>query len=276
MKILVALKRVADPANHNKVKIPASGDRIDTAGLEWQINPFDLYALETALRLTENGKNPKKREGEVVVLTIGPKETETNLRSALATGADRAIRIEAVDEELDGRLVAHALAKIVEEEKPDVVMMGKQVVDSETNMVGQVLAELLDWPMATFAATIQEQPDGLLVEREVDGGVAKVKVTLPAVVTVDLRIVSPTSVRSKHTEAGFKYPYEEVRFAPLPAIMQAKKKPLAIKNLSELTPDLKSTTRYVKYEAPPGRKAGIKVKDVQELVQKLATEAKVI
>ena len=152
MKILVPLKRVADPANHNKVKIPPSGDKIDTSGLEWQINPFDLYALETALRLTENGKTPKKREGEVVVITLGPKETETNLRSALATGADRAIRVETTDEALDGRLVALALKKLVEEEKPDLVVMGKQVVDGENNMVGQALAELLGWPTAISGA----------------------------------------------------------------------------------------------------------------------------
>jgi electron transfer flavoprotein beta subunit len=276
VKILVPLKRVADPANHNKIKIPASGEKIETTGLEWQINPFDLYALETALRLTENGKNPKKREGEVVVVTLGPKETETNLRSALATGADRAIRVEANDDELDGRLVAIALKKIVEEEKPDVVLMGKQVVDGESNMVGQVLAELLDWPMATFAATIQEESAGLLVGREVDGGVLTLRLKLPAVITVDLRIVNPDSVRSRHTEASFKYPYEEVRFAPLPAIMQAKKKPLAIKTLADLTGGAALTTRYQRFEAPPGRKAGIKVKDVSELVSRLASEAKVI
>ena len=276
MKILVPLKRVADPANHNKIKIPASGDKIETAGLEWQINPFDLYALEAALRLTENGKTPKKREGEVIAVTLGPKETETNLRSALATGADRAIRVETTDDALDGRLVALALRKIVEEEKPDVVLMGKQVVDGETNMVGQYLAELLDWPMATFAATIKQDGDALVVGREVDGGVLTLKLTPPALITVDLRIVSPDSVHSKHTDAGFKYPYEEVRFAPLPAIMQAKKKPLVVKNLAELVGDAKLATTYTKYEAPPARKAGIKVKDVPELVQKLATEAKVI
>ncbi len=276
MKILVALKRVADPANHNKVKIPPAGDKIDTSGLEWQINPFDLYALETALRLTENGKTPKKREGEVVVVTLGPKETETNLRSALATGADRAIRIDTTDDALDGRLVSKALKTIVDAEKPDLVIMGKQVVDGENNHVGQALAELLDWPMATFAATIVEEADGMLVEREVDGGVAKVKLSLPALITVDLRIVAPGSVRSKHTEAGFKYPYEEVRFAPLPAIMQAKKKPLDVKNLADVAGDATLSTTYVKFEAPPGRKAGVKVKDVGELVSKLATEAKVI
>ncbi len=276
MKILVPLKRVADPANHNKIKIPASGDKIDTAGLEWQINPFDLYALEASLRLTENGKNPKKREGEVIAVTLGPKETETNLRSALATGADRAIRVEATDEQLDGRLIAKALAAIAKEEAPDLIVMGKQVVDGETNMVGQYLAELLDWPMATFAATITDKGGTLVVGREVDGGVLTLELTPPAVITVDLRIVNPDSVHSRHTDASFKYPYEEVRFAPLPAIMQAKKKPLATKTLAELVAGAEVTTHYQRFEAPPARKAGIKVKDVPELVQKLASEAKVI
>jgi electron transfer flavoprotein beta subunit len=276
VKILVPLKRVADPANHNKVKIPASGDKIDTTGLEWQINPFDLYALEAALRLTEDGKAPKARLGEVIAVTLGPKETETNLRSALATGADRAIRVETSDDELDGRLVALALKTIVEAEKPDLVLMGKQVVDSESNFVGQALAELLDWPMATFAATIKEEAGALLVGREVDGGVMTARLKLPALVTVDLRIVSPDSVHSLKTAPGFRYPYDEVRFAALPAIMQAKKKPLAIKTLKEVVGDAQLTNRYVKFGAPPARKAGIKVKDVQELVQKLGGEAKVI
>lgn len=276
MKILVPLKRVADPANHNKVKIPASADKVDTAGLEWQINPFDLYALETALRLTEDGKAPKVRVGEVIALTLGPVETETNLRSALATGADRAIRVDTTDDALDGRLVALAIKKIVEEEKPDVVIMGKQVVDGENNYVGQAVAEMLDWPMATFAATLKEEAGGLLVGREVDGGVSTLRVKFPAVITVDLRIVAPDSVYSSKTAAGFKYPYEEVRFAPLPAIMQAKKKPLAVKKLADLVGSAALTSKYVRFEAPPGRKAGVKVKDVAELVQKLATEAKVI
>ncbi|MBK7581463.1 MAG: electron transfer flavoprotein subunit beta/FixA family protein [Myxococcales bacterium] len=276
MKILVALKRVADPANHNKVKIPASGDKVDTAGLEWQINPFDLYALETALRLTEDGKAPKVRLGEVVAVTLGPVETETNLRSALATGADRAIRVDTTDDALDGRLVALALSKVVEEEKPDLVIFGKQEVDGESNYVGQAVAELLDWPMATFAATVKEEAGGLLVGREVDGGVQSVRVKFPAVMTVDLRVVAPDSVYSLKTAAGFKYPYEEVRFAPLPAIMQAKKKPLVVKKLAELVGSATLMSTYVKFDAPPARKAGVKVKDAQELVQKLATEAKVI
>ncbi len=275
MKIVVAVKRVADPDNANKIKIPSSGDRVDTSGLEWKINPFDEYALEAALRLTENGQTPKKREGEVVVVTLGPKETETTLRSALATGADRAIRIDADDDALDGNIVAHALKKVVEEESPDVVLLGKQAVDGDTNQVGQLLAELLDFPMATFAATIREEEGGkLLVGREVDGGVLNLRLTPPCLVTVDLRIVAPKSVYSTKTDPSFSY-NEGVRFAPLPAIMQAKRKPLTVRPLSELT-DASLTTKYDKFAPPAARSAGIKVKDVAELVDKLANEARVL
>jgi electron transfer flavoprotein beta subunit len=275
VKILVALKRVADPDNANKVKIPASGDKVETTGLEWKINPFDEYALEAALRLTENGKTPKKREGEVIVVTLGPKETETTLRSALATGADRAIRIDATDDQLDGRLVAQALEQVVREEKPDVVLMGKQAVDGDANQVGQLLAERLDWPMATFAATIKEEDGALLVGREVDGGVLALRLKYPALVTVDLRVVAPSSVYSQKTDAGFQY-NEGVRFAALPAIMQAKRKPLATKSLGDLVGDAKPSTRYTRFEAPAQRAAGVIVADVAELVSKLTTEAKVI
>ncbi|MBK8939716.1 MAG: electron transfer flavoprotein subunit beta/FixA family protein [Polyangiaceae bacterium] len=276
MKILVALKRVADPDNANKVKIPGSGDRVDTTGLEWKPNPFDEYALEAALRLTENGQQPKTRAGEVVVVTFGPKETETTLRAALATGADKAIRVDATDDQLDGDLVARALKTLVEREKPDLVVMGKQAVDGDSNQVGQILAELLDWPQATFAATIEEEAAGsVLVGREVDGGVAKLRVKLPAVVTVDLRIVAGASVYSTKTARTFKY-NEGVRFAALPAIMAAKKKPLTEVKLAELAADTKLKVTYAKFQAPPARKAGIKVKDVAELVDKLQKEAKVL
>jgi electron transfer flavoprotein beta subunit len=275
VKILVALKRVADPDNANKVKIPATGEKIDTTGLVWKPNPFDEYALEAALRLTENGQTPKVRAGEVVVVTFGPKDVETTLRAALATGADRAIRVDTTDDELDGDLVARALKTLVEREQPDVVVMGKQAVDGDSNQVGQMLAEYLDWPMATFAATIREEAGALLVGREVDGGVAKLRVKLPAVVTVDLRIVAPTSVYSTKTANTFKY-NDGVRFAALPAIMAAKKKPLAEVKLTELVSDTARKVQYTKFEAPPGRKAGIKVKDVSELVSKLKNEAKVI
>ncbi|HWZ90910.1 MAG TPA: electron transfer flavoprotein subunit beta/FixA family protein [Polyangiaceae bacterium] len=277
MKVLVALKRVADPDNANKVKVSPSGDAVDTTGLEWKTNPFDEYALEAALRLTENGKAPKKREGEVVVVTLAPKEGETMLRAALATGADRAIRIEASDADLDGRLVAHALKAIADAEKPDLILLGKQAVDGDSNQVGQRLAELLDYPMATFAATIKEETGALLVGREVDGGVSTLRVKLPAVVTVDLRIVAPNSVFSKlsQAEAGFKH-NEGVRFAPLPAIMAAKKKPLEVKALADLVGGNQLATKYVKFERPPQRSGGAKVKDVTELVEKLANVSKVI
>ncbi|HEY6077152.1 MAG TPA: electron transfer flavoprotein subunit beta/FixA family protein [Polyangiaceae bacterium] len=275
MKVLVALKRVADPDNANKVKIAAGGNAVDTSGLEWKPNPFDEYALEAALRLTENGKAPKQRLGEVVVVSIGPKEVEQTLRAALATGADRAIRVDATDDQLDGRLVAGALKALIDAEKPDLVLMGKQAVDGDSNQVGQRVAELLDFPMATFAATIKEEEGALLVGREVDGGVLTLRVKLPALVTVDLRIVAPLSVFSKVTEPGFKY-NDGVRFAPLPAIMAAKKKPLDVKPLAELVPGMALTTRYLKFERPVQRAAGMKVKDVTELVDKLTNVAKVI
>lgn len=276
MKILVALKRVSDPDNANKIKIAPGGKAVDTSGLEWKMNPFDEYALETALRLTENGKAPKTRLGEVVVVTFAPKDAETTLRAALATGADRAIRVDATDEQLDGRLVALALKSLVQAEKPDLVLMGKQAVDGDSNQVGQRLAALLDWPMATFAATIREEAENtLLVGREVDGGVLTVRLRLPAVITVDLRIVTGASVLSRHTDPGHRY-NDGVRFAPLPAIMAAKKKPLDTKSLAELVPDAALTTHYTSFERPPQRKAGIKVKDVQELVSKLVNEAKVL
>jgi len=273
VKILVPLKRVADPDNANKVKVPADGSKVETTGLEWKPNPFDEYAVEAALRLTEDGSKPKVRGGEVIVVTLGPKECETTLRAMLATGADRAIRIEADDNQLDGNIVAQALKAIVDKEKPDFVVMGKQAVDGDTNQVGQFLAEYLGWPMATFAATLKEDGDALAVGREVDGGMINVKVKKPAVVTVDLRITAPTSVYSSQTKPDFKY-NEGVRFAPLPAIMKAKKKQLDVMKLGDVVADTTLRIQYKKFEPPKGRKAGVKVKDVAELVDKLKNEAK--
>lgn len=274
MKILVPLKRVADPDNANKVKV--NGGKLDTTGLEWKPNPFDEYAVETALRLTENGANPKARQGEVVVVTFGPKEAETTLRGALATGADRAIRVDATDEQLDGDVVARALKALVEKEKPDLVLLGKQAVDGDSNQVGQLLAEYLGWPQATFAGTIKSEDDkSLVVGREVDGGTINLRVTLPAVVSVDLRIVAPKSVKSKFTPDTHTYA-DGVRFAALMAIMAAKKKPLAEMKLADLVSDATLKIKYTGFELPPARKAGIKVKSVAELVEKLKSEAKVL
>lgn len=275
MKILVPLKRVADPDNANKIKISAAG-KIDTTGLEWKPNPFDEYAVETALRLTENGTSPKTRMGEVIVVTFGPKEAETTLRAALATGADRAIRVDTTDDALDGDLVARALKALVEKEKPDLVLAGKQQVEGDSNQVAQLVAEYLGWPQATFAGSIKSENDtALLVGREIDGGTLNVKVTLPAVISVDLRIVNAHGVKSKHTPATHAYP-DGVRFAALMAIMAAKKKPLVEMKLADLAPDTALKVTYGAAELPPKRSAGVKVKSVEELVQKLKTEAKVL
>jgi electron transfer flavoprotein beta subunit len=273
VKILVPLKRVADPDNANKIKVTPA--KIETTGLEWKPNPFDEYAVETALRLTENGANTKARLGEVVVVTFGPKETETTLRAALATGADRAIRVEATDDQLDGDLVARALKTLVDQEKPDLVLLGKQEVEGDANQVGQLLAEYLGWPQATFAGSIKSEADkALVVGREVDGGTLNIRVTLPAVVTVDLRIVAAKSIQSMHSP-GHVYS-DGVRFAALMAIMASKKKPLTTVPLTELAADAALKISYTGFEAPPGRKAGVKVKTVAELVAKLRTEAKVL
>ncbi len=273
MKILVPLKRVADPDNANKVKLTAG--KLDTTGMQWKPNPFDEYAVETALRLTENGASAKTRLGEVVVVTLGPKEAEQQLRGALATGADRAIRVDAADDAIDGDVVARALKALVDREKPDLVLLGKQAVDGDSNQVAQLLAEYLGWPQATFAGTIKSEDDkALLVGREVDGGTLTVRLTLPAIVSVDLRIVAPTSISSKHSPA---HTYADgVRFAALMAIMAAKKKPLVELNLAELVGDAAAKITYGSFELPPPRKAGVKVKDVAELVDKLRNEARVV
>ncbi len=274
VKILVPLKRVADPDNANKIKVIAG--KVDTTGLEFKPNPFDEYAVETALRLTENATNTKARLGEVIVVALGPKELDTTLRGALATGADRAIRVDTTDDALDGDLVARVLKAVVEKEAPDLVLIGKQQVEGDSNQVGQLLAEYLGWPQATFAGSIKSEADkALLVSREVDGGTLNLKVTLPAVVSVDLRIVSPQGAKSMHTAATHAYP-EGVRFAALMAIMAAKKKPLVEMKLAELVGDASLKVTYGTAELPPPRKAGIKVKSVAELVEKLKTEAKVL
>lgn len=275
MKILVAVKRVANPENLNKVKLSAQGG-VDAAGLEQKASPYDEYALEAALRLTENGANPKQRLGEVVVVTFGPKTSEQMLRAMLGTGADRAIRVEAADESLDGDAVARGLKAVVATEKPDLVLLGYQQAEHESNEVGQMLAEHLGWPQATNARSIRSEDDkALVVGREVEGAIAHLRVTLPAVVTVIDRIVHPKSVQSKHTPATHTY-QDGVRFAALMAIMAAKKKPLAESKLADLVPDAAPKVRYTKAELPPRRSAGVKVKDVKELVSKLRNEAKVI
>ena len=276
MKILVPVKRVADPDNANKVKVSPDGKRVTSDGLEWKLNPFDEYAVEAALRLLENGATGEKN-GEVVVVSLGPDDVQTTLRQPLAMGADRGIHVKAEDGELDSTVVARALKALVEKEKPDLVLMGKQAVDGDSNTAGQMLAELLSWPMATFAMSIATDDGGktLTVGREVDTGVLTLKVTLPAVVTVDLRIVSPSAVKNGVTPDSHKY-NEGARYASLKGIMAAKKKAIDVQPLASLDAGA-PVVKYSKFELPPARSGQVKyVESVQELVQKLRTEAKVL
>jgi electron transfer flavoprotein beta subunit len=277
VKILVPVKRVADPDNANKMKVSADGTRVTSDGLEWKLNPFDEYAVETALRLNENAASGE-RLGEVIVVSLGSDDVQTTLRQPLAMGADRGILVKADDNEIDSRVVAKALKALVEAEKPDLVLMGKQAVDGDSNTAGQMLAELLGWPMATFAMSIHGEDGGkaLRVGREVDTGVLTVKVKLPAVVTVDLRIVSPKAVQNGVTPDSHAY-NEGARYASLKGIMAAKKKAIDVKSLADLGAADGATVKYTKFELPPARSGQVKyVADVAELVQKLKTEAKAI
>ena len=277
MKILVPVKRVADPDNANKMKVSGDGTQVTSEGLEWKVNPFDEYAVEAALRLNEKG-GTKETLGETVVVSLGPADVQQTLRQPLAMGADKGVLIAAEDGELDSVVVAHALAKLVEKEQPDLVLMGKQAVDGDSNTAGQMLAELLGWPMATFAMSIEVDDDGkaLKVGREVDTGVFNVKVQLPAVVTVDLRIVTPTAVKNGVTPDDHAY-NEGARYASLKGIMQAKKKPIDQVSLADLGVEQKPLVKYSKFELPPARSGSVTdVESVQELVQKLQQDAKVL
>jgi electron transfer flavoprotein beta subunit len=276
VKILVCIKRVADPDNANKVKISSDGTAVTSEGLEWKVNPFDEYAVEAALRLNEN-KATKQTLGETVVLTIGPADAAQQVRYCLAMGADRGILIDGDDQSLDATQVVDAIAKVYQEEKPDLVLVGKQVVDGDSNQVPQMLAEKLGLPQATFAARIEVPKGGgeATVHREVDGGIAIEKAKLPAVVSMDLRIVAPEAVKNNETPASEKYE-DGPRYASLRGIMQAKKKPIATKSFSDLGIDARPRISYVRFEAPPARQAGIIVPDVATLMAKLRDEAKVI
>jgi electron transfer flavoprotein beta subunit len=277
VKVLVPVKRVCDPDNANKVKVSGDGASVTSDGLEWKPNPFDEYAVEAALRLTENA--PKnERIGEVIVASLGPSEVAQTLRQALAMGAERGVLVAASDDALDSAVVARALKALVDKEKPDLVLMGKQAVDGDSNAVGQMLAEMLGWPMATFAMTVATADGGktLTVGREVDTGVLTLEVTLPAVVTVDLRIVAAQAIQNGVTPADHKY-NEGARYASLKGIMQAKKKPIDEVKLGDLGIDTTPTTRYLKFQLPPARTGNcVFVETVDELIAKLHTEAKAL
>jgi electron transfer flavoprotein beta subunit len=277
VKILVPVKRVADPDNANKVKVSGDATAVSTDGLEWKPNPFDEYAVEAALRLNENAPKNEKL-GETIVVSLGPTDVQQTLRQALAMGADRAVLLESNDGQLDTAVTARAFKALVDTEKPDLVLMGKQTVDGDSNAVGQTLAEMLGWPMATFAMSISTTDGGktLTVGREVDTGVLTVKITLPAVVTVDLRIVAPTAIKNGVTLETHKY-NEGARYASLKGIMQAKKKPIDVKKLADLGIDTNLSTKYTKFELPPARSGSVTfVETVDELLQKLRSEKKAI
>jgi electron transfer flavoprotein beta subunit len=270
------MKRVADPDNANKVKISGDGTQVTSEGLEWKPNPFDEYGVEAALRILEDGVGSGKLRGEVVVVTIGPEEVTQQIRQCLAMGADRGILVSGDDDKLDAMIVARTMAKLVEKEQPDLVIMGKQAVDGDSNQASQMLAEILGWPQATFAGHVEVPEDlsSATVTREVDGGAAKVKVAFPAVLSVDLRIVTPTGV-SNNVAAGKDY-QEGPRYASLRGIMKAKKKPIDKLTLDDLGVDQTLQVRTVSFTQPAARSAGVILETVQELVQKLQDEAKVL
>jgi electron transfer flavoprotein beta subunit len=273
LKILVSCKRVPNPEQ----KLKFSGAAVDLSAASWQVNPFDEYAVETALRLTEKGKGGE-RAGEVVLISIGPKEVAQQMRGLLAMGADRGLLVGGDDAALDPDQVARVLRAVVAAEKPDLVVLGKQSVDGDSNQVGQLLAGYLGWPQATFLATIVLAADGksATVTREVDAGVEEKKIPLPAVVTVDLRIIGKKAVRNAAL-AGPEAEWEDnQRYASLKGIMAAKKKEIREVTAASLGVTASPVVKTIHQEPPPPRKAGVKVASVEELVAKLRTEAKVL
>ena len=251
MKILATVKRVPDP--ETVIKLNADGTGIATDNVKWVVNPFDEYGIEEALRLKE-----KVPGTEVVLVSIGIAAAQEQLRTGLAMGADRAILVRS-DTALEPLAVARVLAKVIEGEKPDIVLMGKQAIDDDANATGQMLAELCGWPQATFASKVELGGDqkSAKVTREVDGGLETIEVPLPAIVTADLRLNEP-------------------RYASLPGIMKARKKELKEIPVAELGVDVTPKVKLVKLETPPKRSAGRKVETVQELVKLLHDEAKAI
>src|SRR6056297_2611250 len=253
MKVLVPVKRVID--YNVKVRVKADGSGVDLANVKMSMNPFDEIAVEEAIRLKEAGKAE-----EVIAVSIGVKQAQETLRTALAMGADRAILIVAADDvhtDIEPLAVAKLLAKVVEAEQPGLVLMGKQAIDNDMNATGQMLSALLGWAQATFASEVGIEDGAALVTREVDGGLQTFKVKMPAIVTVDLRLNEP-------------------RYASLPNIMKAKKKPLDEKTPADFGVDVAPRLQVLKTEEPAARKAGVMVGSVDELVAKLKDEAGVI
>ncbi len=249
MKVLVAVKRVVD--YNVKVRCKADGSDVDVANVKMSMNPFDEIAVEEAVRLKEAGK-----ASEIIVVSLGVKQCEETLRTALAMGADRAIHVE-TDVQLQPLAVAKLLKAVADREQPQLVILGKQAIDDDANQTGQMLAALMNAPQGTFASKVEVAGDKLHVTREIDGGLETVSLSLPAIVTTDLRLNEP-------------------RYVKLPNIMAAKKKPLDKLSPADLGVNPAPRLKTLKVSEPPVRKAGIKVGSVAELVAKLKNEAKVI
>jgi electron transfer flavoprotein beta subunit len=250
MKILVAVKRVVD--FNVKVRVRPDGSGVDTANVKMAMNPFDEIAIEEALRLREGGKAT-----EVILVSVGPAEAAETIRAGMARGADRGILVKTAEARIEPLAVAKALRAVVEREQPALVILGKQAVDDDAGQTGQMLAALLDWPQATFASKVTLDGSSADIVREVDGGHETVTLALPAVVTADLRLNEP-------------------RYASLPNIMKARKKPVEELDAAALGLDLAPRLSVVKVEEPPPRRAGIKVTSVAELVDRLKNEAGVL
>ncbi|QRM32295.1 electron transfer flavoprotein subunit beta/FixA family protein [Microvirga sp. VF16] len=249
MKLLVCVKRVVD--YNVKIRVKPDGSGVELANIKMSMNPFDEIAVEEAVRLKEQGKAT-----EIVAVSIGPQQAGETIRTALAMGADRGILVK-TDAAVEPLAVAKILAKVVEQEKPDLVIMGKQAIDDDSNQTGQMLAALLGWPQGTFAFKVNVGEGSIDVTREVDGGLQTVGLKLPAIVTTDLRLNEP-------------------RYASLPNIMKAKKKPLDETSPEMLGVDVSPRLKVLKTAEPGGRKAGVKVGSVAELVSKLKVEAGVL
>ena len=246
MKILVPVKRAVD--KDVKIRVKADGSGVDLANVKMSMNPFDEIAVEEAIRLKEAGK-----AGEIIAVSIGAAQAAETIRTALAMGADRGILVK-VDGPVEPLAVAKILKAIAAAENPGLIIMGKQAIDDDCNQTGQMLAALLNWPQGTFASKVAIDGETLTVTREVDGGLQTVKLKMPAIVTTDLRLNEP-------------------RYASLPNIMRAKKKPIEDKTAADYGVDVKPRLEVVKTAEPPMRKAGVKVANVAELVDKLKNEA---
>jgi electron transfer flavoprotein beta subunit len=251
MKILVPVKRVVD--YNVKIRVKSDGSGVELANVKMSMNPFDEIAVEEAVRLKEKGTAT-----EIVVVSIGPAKAQETIRTALSMGADRGLLIETAESDtVEPLAVAKLLKAVIATENPNVVILGKQAIDDDCNQTGQMLAALLNWPQATFASKIVLEGGAATVTREVDGGLETLSMKLPAIVTTDLRLNEP-------------------RYPSLPNIMKAKKKPLDVKKPGDFGVNLAPRLKVLKTTEPAGRKAGVKVGSVQELVQKLKTEAGVL